>query len=95
MSGERAVFSVFVCDIISEQVDLYRAIDVVREEALNALSAKKDKKQSLFKKGALKIKNLFRGNQQDSGGLVADSDHRDSKGGDNDNDNDASSDDAS
>lgn len=45
--------------VVSEKENLYLAMDAVREEALEMLIAKKNKKISLFKKGALKIKTLF------------------------------------
>lgn len=43
-----------------EESDLYKAIDMVRDEAKEVLSSKKDKRQSLFKKGAIKIKHIFK-----------------------------------
>ncbi len=46
--------------IRTEQADLYAAIDKVRDEAADILASKKDKKQSLFRKGAQRMKNLFR-----------------------------------
>lgn len=46
--------------VVSETADLYTAIDDVRTEAFEVLSSKKDKRGSLFKKGAQKIKALFR-----------------------------------
>lgn len=46
--------------VVAEAEDLYAAIDQVKDEAFNSLSSKKDKKHSLFKKGAIKIKNLFK-----------------------------------
>lgn len=46
--------------VVSEKEDLYAAIDAVRDEVIEVLSSKKDKKHSLFKKGALKIKSLFK-----------------------------------
>lgn len=45
---------------VAEQEDLYAAIDIVREEISGILASKKDKRRSLFKRGAQKIKNLFR-----------------------------------
>lgn len=46
--------------VVEESEDLYSAIDKVKDEAFIVLGSKKDKKRSLFKKGALKIKNIFR-----------------------------------
>jgi len=39
---------------------MYSSIDLVQEELFNMLSNKKNKKMTLFRKGAQKIKNLFR-----------------------------------
>ena len=47
--------------VVAEKDDLYSAIDAVKDEAHDALSSKKDKKQSLFRRGAHRIKRLFRG----------------------------------
>ncbi len=44
----------------AEQADLYVAIDRVRDEAAQVLASKKDKRQSLFRKGAQKMKNMFK-----------------------------------
>lgn len=44
----------------SEQADLYAAIDKVRDEADDILASRKDKRQSLFRKGAQRMKNMFR-----------------------------------
>jgi putative sigma-54 modulation protein len=44
----------------AEEADLYAAIDKVRDEAADVLASKKDKRQSLFRKGAQKMKNLFK-----------------------------------
>ncbi len=46
--------------VASEQSDLYAAIDKVRDEAADILASKKDKRQSLFRRGAQKMKGLFR-----------------------------------
>jgi putative sigma-54 modulation protein len=46
--------------VFVEKEDLYTAIDAVRLEAAEVLSSKKDKRKSLFKKGAQKIKSMFR-----------------------------------
>ena len=39
---------------------VYSAIDLMQAEIFDILSSRKDKKITLFKKGAQKIKNLFR-----------------------------------
>lgn len=44
-----------------EKEDLYSAIDVVTEEMVEELKSFKDKKKSLFKRGALKIKSIVKG----------------------------------
>ena len=44
----------------AEEADLYAAIDRVRDEAAQVLASKKDKRQSLFRKGAQKMKNMFK-----------------------------------
>ncbi len=41
--------------------DMYSAIDVAQSDMLNALSSKKDKKQTLWRKGASRIKEFARG----------------------------------
>lgn len=46
--------------VMREGDDLYAAIDLAKDEAYEALSTKKDKKQSLYRKGALKIKQFFK-----------------------------------
>lgn len=46
--------------VVAESGDLYAAIDLVKDEAHNALNSKKDKKRSLFKKGAMKLKQIFK-----------------------------------
>lgn len=51
--------------VVSEKTDLYSAIDEAREEAAEVLGSKKDKKHSLFIKGAQKLKRLFRRNTED------------------------------
>ena len=40
--------------------DIYSAIDLVQDELFNLLSTKKDKSQTLFRRGAQKIKDLFK-----------------------------------
>lgn len=45
----------------SEKSDLYAAIDEAREEMIMILASDKDRSQTLWKKGAQKIKNITRG----------------------------------
>lgn len=45
----------------SEGVDIYAAIDFVKDEIIRELRSYKDKKIGMLKKGGNKIKNLFRG----------------------------------
>jgi ribosomal subunit interface protein len=45
----------------SEKEDLYVAIDDVREELRMQLTAGKERKDSLFKRGARKMKNILKG----------------------------------
>lgn len=45
----------------SEQDDLYKAIDVVRDEMLREVRTGKDKKITQSRKGAMKIKGMMRG----------------------------------
>ena len=45
----------------SQKADLYEAIDDVRNEVVRELSSAKDKRATLFRRGAQKIKNLVRG----------------------------------
>lgn len=40
--------------------NMYTSIDLMQEELFNILSKKKDKKMTLFRRGAHKIKNMFR-----------------------------------
>ncbi len=47
----------------AEESDLYKAIDVVRDEILREVRSSKDRKLSLLKRGGAKIKNLLRGNR--------------------------------
>lgn len=46
---------------VSEKNDLYEAIDDVRGEIINTLSGDKDRSQTLFRRGAAKIKNMLKG----------------------------------
>lgn len=45
----------------SEQGDLYSAIDIAQGELIDILSSRKDKKQTLWKRGGQKIKELIKG----------------------------------
>lgn len=45
---------------IAEEIDLYTAIDIVRDEAERAIVSKKNKYKTLFKKGAIRVKDLLR-----------------------------------
>jgi ribosomal subunit interface protein len=45
----------------SEKEDLYAAIDDVREQLFRSIVDTKDKKQTLFKRGAKKFKDLLKG----------------------------------
>ena len=40
--------------------NMYSSIDLMQEELFNILSSKKDKKITLFRKGAQKIKDIFK-----------------------------------
>lgn len=44
----------------SEEPDIYSAIDIVRDEAERSLVTEKNKKDTLFRRGAQKIKNLLK-----------------------------------
>lgn len=45
----------------SQKVDLYEAIDDIRSELVRELSSAKDKKTTLFRRGAQRVKNLLKG----------------------------------
>ena len=45
----------------SENDDLYEAIDSLREELFNKISGFKDKKRTLFRKGAVAAKKILKG----------------------------------
>jgi putative sigma-54 modulation protein len=45
----------------SAKSDMYEAIDDVRTEIVRELTSAKDKKTTLFRRGAQKVKNLLRG----------------------------------
>lgn len=48
---------------VSETEDLYAAIDEVKDEIVHEITSNRKKIMRLFKKGAIKIKNLLRGNR--------------------------------
>jgi len=50
---------------VSEKDNLYAAIDDVRESVMRKMTSYKDKKQTLFKRGAHKVKNLLKGFKND------------------------------
>ncbi len=67
-SGEIFVATVKVITVLgkvyttsSEKTDLYEAIDIARDDIVRALNDGKKKKDSLFKRGAQKIKNVMKG----------------------------------
>ena len=45
----------------SDKEDLYEAIDDIKESLFNEISRKKDKEQTLFKRGALSVKKMMKG----------------------------------
>lgn len=45
----------------SEKEDLYTAIDDAKEEIVKRIINKKDKKQTMFKRGALSVKKMMKG----------------------------------
>ena len=44
----------------AEEVDLYTAVDVVRDELEREIVSDKDKRNTLFRRGSAKIKNLLK-----------------------------------
>ncbi|MFA5889206.1 MAG: ribosome-associated translation inhibitor RaiA [Candidatus Paceibacterota bacterium] len=44
----------------AEEIDLYTAIDIVRDEAERAIVSRKDKYKTLWKRGASRVKNLLK-----------------------------------
>ena len=46
---------------VSEKSDIYEAIDDIRNEIVRELTHDKEKKMTLFRRGAQKIKNLIKG----------------------------------
>ncbi len=47
--------------VASEKDDLYAAIDEMRDEAASAITTRKDKQITLYRKGALAMKNFIKG----------------------------------
>jgi ribosomal subunit interface protein len=45
----------------SEKEDLYKAIDDVKEEIVRQITSSKDRKQTLFKRGATSVKKMLKG----------------------------------
>ncbi len=45
----------------SEKEDLYYAIDDAKEEIIRQITNNKDRKQTLFKRGAISVKKMLRG----------------------------------
>ena len=45
----------------SEKEDLYVAIDDAKEEIVRQITSKKDKKQTLYKRGAASVKKMLKG----------------------------------
>ncbi len=54
-SGDGSFFAV------SEKENLYTAIDAVKDEISNLIKRNKDKKQTLFKRGAKSVKKMIKG----------------------------------
>ena len=52
--GSKQVFAV------AEAIDLYSAIDLVRDEAERGIVSRKKKHNTLFRRGALQVKNLLK-----------------------------------
>lgn len=46
--------------VVAEEVDLYTAIDIVRDEAERAIVSRKNKYKTLFRKGASRVKDLLK-----------------------------------
>ena len=46
---------------VSEREDLYTAIDDARDELKDILSSRKDKKQTLWRRGHQKVKDIMKG----------------------------------
>ena len=52
--GSKQVF------VFAEEIDLYTAIDIMRDEAERAIVSKKTKRLTLFRKGSGAVKNLLK-----------------------------------
>lgn len=46
---------------VSEKEDLYEAIDDAKEEIVRQITSKKDREQTLFKRGAKSVKKMLKG----------------------------------
>lgn len=46
---------------VSEKDDLYAAIDVVKDEIIRQVTSEKDKSHTLYRRGALHVKNILKG----------------------------------
>ena len=46
--------------VVAEEIDLYTAIDVVRDEAERAIVSRKNKYKTLWRRGASQIKDILR-----------------------------------
>jgi putative sigma-54 modulation protein len=46
---------------VSEKDDLYAAIDEVKDEIVQQITTHKDKSQTLYRRGALQVKNILKG----------------------------------
>ena len=45
---------------VAEESDLYAAIDVVRDEIERTIVSRKEKRETLFRRGAAKFKNIIK-----------------------------------
>lgn len=45
----------------SEQDDLYKAIDLVRDQIVSELTSEKSKKQTMIRRGGARVKNIIKG----------------------------------
>lgn len=61
----RAEFNIEISGVkfyaVSEKEDLYKAVDVVKEEIVRQITKDKDRKQTLFKRGAKSVKKMLKG----------------------------------
>lgn len=46
--------------VVAEEIDLYTAIDVVRDDAERAIVSKKNKYKTLFRRGASRVKDILK-----------------------------------